>query len=208
MEMCRRPTLPERIVLPSQDRGSWRLPRVRADHLRATPRVPLKSRGDERRPMQATAHWPAQPPRRRPTRHLARLHRDRVGGFSSCDSCGRLGRLLARKCADPRPNRSKDLKLLACARCLDSNTPSFLRSWLRNCTSGLSTGGTSGTPVPRKHAVFSSSARELRKLTIQPKEMPKRCDHGRVLSEAVRIELFAKSLILQGYDVLTRHSPV
>src|SRR6266550_5732213 len=37
-------------------------------------------------------------------------------------------------------------------------------------------------------------------------EMPERHDHGKNLIGRVRIQLLAKSLILQVYDVLARHS--
>jgi len=38
-----------------------------------------------------------------------------------------------------------------------------------------------------------------------PEEMPKRHDHGKNLIGTVGIELFTKSYILRGYDVLARH---
>jgi hypothetical protein len=37
-------------------------------------------------------------------------------------------------------------------------------------------------------------------------EMPERRDHGQNLTGKVRIQLFAKSFILQVYDVLARHT--
>jgi hypothetical protein len=47
----------------------------------------------------------------------------------------------------------------------------------------------------------------LKTLTIQLEEMPEWHDHGKKLIERARIQLFAKSFVLQVYDVLARHRP-
>src|SRR5215469_1849791 len=60
----------------------------------------------------------------------------------------------------------------------------------------------------RRRAKFSRTrpSRERKELTIHPEEMPERNHHGKNIIGTIRIQLCAKSFILQVYDVLARHS--
>jgi len=61
--------------------------------------------------------------------------------------------------------------------------------------------------LPTESHVFEGEVRPATERTDQPaEEMPERHDHGKNFSGKDRIKLYAKSLILQVYDRLARHS--
>ena len=61
--------------------------------------------------------------------------------------------------------------------------------------------------LPTESQVFEDEVLTGAKSTdYPPEEMPERHDHGTNIIGTIRIQLFAKSFILQMYDVLARHT--